>query len=296
MKELAILFGLGFVLSTAVATGARAQDRVCNDVDSPITSGTTINGNVNVPGGATCTLTDVTVNGNVTVGNGSTLTATADAAGFLIKGNVQAQNSLSLDLEGETVSGNVQSNGPADVNIVGMTISHNLQLQNADSFCLQQTTSVGGDIQIQGTTNIPPGGSVCGGTATANLICGTTVGGDTSLQQNLGTIAIGTNGSSYCNGKEAAPAGAAPAAPAAPAAAAAPAADGAAPPSEPPKGAKPTSTVTVGGNLQIQQNGTVYVDFTSVGHNLQCNQNTTVSNLNGSDDTIQGSNQCPGVM
>lgn len=260
MRKLSILFGL----LAAFAVGALAD----TDCTTTITGGT-INDNLNVPDGATCTLDGVTVNGNANVGKGSTLNATD---GFSISGNLQGQNAASINVQGGNVSGNVQSQGPANVNFSAMVIGHDVQIQNALSFCTQHGppgpaifTNIGGNLQIQGTTNTPPAGIVCGSTgpppgdgstAAANLICGTTVGGDAQIQQNTAPFAIGSFGSSYCGG----------------------------------------SPVTIKGNLQVQQNGTVTIDITSVGHNLECSQNGSVSQLNGAgDDTVQGKNKCPGI-
>jgi hypothetical protein len=71
MKRFAItpLAALGILAGTVPA--ARAADTPCT---TDISSGTTINGNLVVPAGASCTLENVTVTGNVQVGKGASLT------------------------------------------------------------------------------------------------------------------------------------------------------------------------------------------------------------------------------
>ena len=70
---------------------------------------TTINGNVTVPNGTSCTLQFVNVTGNVTVQLGGSLLITAYLEPSTIGGNVRASNCVSTLLEGNvSVKGNLQ--------------------------------------------------------------------------------------------------------------------------------------------------------------------------------------------
>src|SRR5580704_3083229 len=101
------LAALGILAGTVPA--ARAADITC----PPNPSGT-INGNLVVPAGNSCTLANVTVTGNVQVGKGATLIVEPNPGQTVtIGGNVQAAQCQSVVLEpiahgAISVGGNVQ--------------------------------------------------------------------------------------------------------------------------------------------------------------------------------------------
>src|SRR6516164_6027731 len=61
---------------------------------------TTINGNVTVPDGKSCTLSFVNINGNVRVASGAALTVLAYMEPSSIGGNIEAANCNSVLLQG----------------------------------------------------------------------------------------------------------------------------------------------------------------------------------------------------
>src|SRR5271165_1754482 len=91
------------------ASVSHAQNVNCASTVGGGATVTTINGNVTVPNGASCTLNFVNVTGNVTVQQGGSLLITAYLEPSTIGGNVQANNCISTLLEGNvTVKGNLQ--------------------------------------------------------------------------------------------------------------------------------------------------------------------------------------------
>ena len=88
----------------AGASAVRASDTTCT---SSLTG--TINGNVVVPDGASCTLSDATVAGNVHVLQNASLTVDATQQPTTIDGNVHADHcAFALLQGGVTVTGNVR--------------------------------------------------------------------------------------------------------------------------------------------------------------------------------------------
>jgi hypothetical protein len=172
---------LAFTLAVAAATtlwgGAARADINCSGMVGSLTypaTVTTIDGNVTVPNGASCTLYAVnvtgnvqtqpggsltmdyvSVNGNVQVQNGGTLLLSAYDEPSTIGGNVQADNCASAMLEGNvTVNGNVQIQGctgagPNGYRGPGIVINGNFHCQNNSGGCLAWLGAVGGDAQIQ---------------------------------------------------------------------------------------------------------------------------------------------------
>src|SRR5947207_1100244 len=91
----------------ALVTSASTVNAATTNCTGPLTG--TISGNVVVPSGASCTLSDTTVTGNVQVLPNASLTVDATQQPATIGGSVQATNCASALLEGGvTVNGNVQ--------------------------------------------------------------------------------------------------------------------------------------------------------------------------------------------
>jgi hypothetical protein len=98
---------------------------------------TTVNGDVNVPNGASCTLDHVTVTHNVNVGDSASLDVQASTIG----NDIQAKHPASLIVRlGSTVANNVKADGTNSVPagyefnfICNSTIGHDLVVQNSTS-------------------------------------------------------------------------------------------------------------------------------------------------------------------
>ena len=161
----------------------------------------TLNGNVTVPSGASCTLmfynvtgnvqakdnanltlVYVNVSGNVQVQNGGTLVINAYNEPSTVGGNVQAHQCKSALLQGNvTVGGNVQIQqctgaGPNGFQGPGIVINGNFQCKaNASNAtpCLAWLGKVHGDVQIE--SNVAP---------TAPDVSLVTVGGNLQCQHN----------------------------------------------------------------------------------------------------------------
>ena len=165
------LFLLIFVMAAATnflagASTARAADVSCSGTlggnTYPATV-TDINGNVNVPDHASCTLYFVNVTGNVKVGHGSTLVIDGYNEPSTIGGNVQATQCTSALLEGNvTVDGNVQiqqctGTGPNGFQGPDIVINGNFECQGNSSnasACLAWLGKVQGNVQIQQNTSV----------------------------------------------------------------------------------------------------------------------------------------------
>ena len=188
-----------FVSSLANAAGSGHANASCTGA----MSSASVRGNLDVPRGATCSLTDSVVSGVVTV------EGTLTANGSTIGGGVQDINggavSLAQDSAGEPtiVTGNVQltnqAAGPAN-RICGSQINGNLQIQGSHAQSLIGATgqcsagnSIGGNVTLlNNTVSGSPAAVVSGNTIKLNLIClrnslpptggGNTVGGSKQAQ------------------------------------------------------------------------------------------------------------------
>jgi len=165
---------LVFTISALVggASAVRAADANCTGSLSG-----NITGNVVVPSGGSCTLSNATVNGNVQVLQNATLTVDATAQPTTIAGNVEAVGCTSVVLEGGvTVNGAVQIAqcsqqsgfiGP------GVKIGGAFQCVNDPGGCEADLGTVQGSVQIQGSSSadislVSVGGSLqCGGNTAA---------------------------------------------------------------------------------------------------------------------------------
>ncbi|HEY2530799.1 MAG TPA: tannase/feruloyl esterase family alpha/beta hydrolase [Xanthobacteraceae bacterium] len=153
------------------ASAVRAADTTCTG-----TLTGTIDGNVVVPDGASCTLSDATVAGNVQVLQNASLTADATQQPTTIDGNVHADHCGFAVLEGGvTVTGNVRIEqcveqsgfvGP------GIKIGGNFECTNNPGACEADLGDVHGNLQIDGNS---------GASADISLV---SVGGNLRCQGN----------------------------------------------------------------------------------------------------------------
>src|SRR6266436_7631485 len=113
-----------------------------------------ITGNIVVPKGASCTLSDATVTGDVQVLQNATLTVDATQQPTTIDGNVQANQCASVLLEGgATVTGSVHIQQCAQQSGFvgpGIKIAGDFQCINNGGGCQAGLGDVHGFVQIQG--------------------------------------------------------------------------------------------------------------------------------------------------
>jgi feruloyl esterase len=116
-----------------------------------------IRGNIVVPNGASCTLSDATVAGNVQVQQNANLTVDATQQPTTIGGNVVATNCASALLEGGvTVGGNVQIQGCAQQSGFvgpGVKIGGGFQCINNAGGCDADLGDVHGNVHIQNSSS-----------------------------------------------------------------------------------------------------------------------------------------------
>jgi len=136
----------------------------------------TIDGNVLVPHGASCTLSDATVAGNVHVLQNASLTVDATQQPTTIDGNVHADHCAFALLEGGvTVTGNVRIGQCAQQSGFvgpGIKIGGNFECTNNLGACKADLGDVHGNLQIDGNS---------GASADISLV---SVGGNLRCQRN----------------------------------------------------------------------------------------------------------------
>jgi hypothetical protein len=144
-----VVFGL-----LGSASASFAQDINCTGTVGGGATATAVNGNVTVPGGASCTLQFVNVSGSVQVQPGGSLVIAAYDEPSTISGNVRANKCASALIEGNvTVDGDVQienctgttengSQGP------GIVIGGNFQCANNAGFCEAWLGEIAGNARI----------------------------------------------------------------------------------------------------------------------------------------------------
>jgi len=176
---------LGFVVGAGlVVTPPSFASTTCDDAATPIAAGSTVSGNVVVPAGKTCDLTNVTVTGGITVQAGGILRVLG--SGNRVGGNINSNSANEIRLDNATVGGNVTLTGT------------NTQL----SFVCGSQIS-GGLTVTQSTVSFTIGGH--GGVCTA----GNTVGGSITFNNNT-TADISDNkigNALYCSGNAPPPTG-----------------------------------------------------------------------------------------
>src|SRR5580704_2121754 len=100
---------LAIIVTLGGASSLHAQNLACAGTVGGAAGLTTINGNVTVPNGASCTLAFAEVTGNVDVGSGGSLLSSAYDEPSTIGGSVKAVKYVSTLLEGNvTVKGDLR--------------------------------------------------------------------------------------------------------------------------------------------------------------------------------------------
>lgn len=150
MKIFALALASALTAFVASTSMARA-DTTCSSTLSG-----TVDGNVVVPSGASCTLSNVTVKGGVRVSQNASLIVDATQQPATINGAVQATNCVSALLEGGvTVAGNVQIQGCAQQSGFvgpGVKIGGSFECINNAGGCEADLGEVHGSVQIQSSS------------------------------------------------------------------------------------------------------------------------------------------------
>jgi hypothetical protein len=142
------------VAATALVGGASAVWAADTTCTSTLTG--TIDGNVVVPDGASCTLSDATVAGNVHVRQNASLTVDATQQPATIDGNLHADHCAFALLEGGvTVTGNVRIGQCAQQSGFvgpGIKIGGDFECTNNPGACEADLGDVHGNLQIDGNS------------------------------------------------------------------------------------------------------------------------------------------------
>lgn len=151
-----LLVGLLAAAAAAAAVAAplpaAADDLTCTGA----VGAQTVDGNVLVPSGASCSLQGTTVQGNVLVGPGATL----DADGVTVDGNIQDDDNDAGDVTvtGSQVDGNIQLEQGAGVTVTDTTVNGDVQPNFNTGGVTINSNIIGGNLQCEGNDPAPTGG------------------------------------------------------------------------------------------------------------------------------------------
>jgi hypothetical protein len=155
MRLFTIAAALAIVAMFGGASVSHAQNVNCTGIVGGSAAATTIDGDVTVPSGASCTLQFVNVTGNVTVQPRGSLLIAAYLEPSTIGGNVQTANCASTLLEGNvTVKGNLQivhCSGTASSGFQGpgIVIDGNFECLNNVGPCEAWLGQIAGNAHVQ---------------------------------------------------------------------------------------------------------------------------------------------------
>jgi hypothetical protein len=161
MTKFGLALAAGFALLIAGGQNARAAHTNCTGS----LTGTTIDGDVFVPKGASCTLTDVTVDGSVLVFKRGSLTVN----GGTITGNVHASDCVYVKLS------------PDSSNVVP-TVNGTVHI----SHCTNSSASPGSGVTAGGEID---GSFICNNNRDSCEVIGATVGNNVLLHHNISNTA-----------------------------------------------------------------------------------------------------------
>jgi hypothetical protein len=199
----AAMLVLGMILAAVPA--ARADTTCLNQS----LSGSTVNGNLIVPPGATCTLIGVTVTGNVQVQLNATLNISSGPGGApetTIGGNLLVGTGATLDAFSSlplatTVNGNVSADHCTSFIMFPVKVGGNVTIQNCAQF-----GAVGAGAQISGNFLCSNNSGESPAPGEPNAACGlffAIVNGNVQVNDNQGTSTVGGNqigGNLQCQG------------------------------------------------------------------------------------------------
>lgn len=155
MKRILSAMAAGAVLAASMmmtAPAAQAGDRTCSGTIRAVT----IDDNVIVPKGKTCTLVGTKVKGNIEVRSGATLKASK----VRVDGNIQSQGHRNVSTVDSRVDGNIQLKSGGGVNLRRNIVEGDIQLfsntKAGKKYVIRNT--VDGNLQCKGNKPAPTGG------------------------------------------------------------------------------------------------------------------------------------------
>lgn len=155
MKRILSAMAAGAVLAASMmmtAPAAQAGDRTCSGTIRAVT----IDDNVIVPKGKTCTLVGTKVKGNIEVRSGATLKASK----VRVDGNIQSQGHRNVSTVDSRVDGNIQLKSGGGVNLRRNIVEGDIQLfsntKAGKKYVIRNT--VDGNLQCKGNSPVPYGG------------------------------------------------------------------------------------------------------------------------------------------
>jgi hypothetical protein len=130
--------------------------------------GKVVDGDVNVPNGATCELIGTRVEGNISIGHSARLYV----RGVNVDGDVEGEGSLAVAVtEGSSIGGNLQVQSGTTVLLTDSHIDGDLSWEDQVGELLARDNTVHGNVDLEGNT---------GGV----IVSHNTIGGDLSCQDN----------------------------------------------------------------------------------------------------------------
>lgn len=158
---LALTLAATTLLSLAWAPPASADVSCTGNIGAQ-----TVDDNLRVPDGASCTLDGTVVQGNVLVGSGASLTA----RDVTVDGNVQDDDAGAgaVTVTGGRVGGNIQLERGAAVTVEGTAVDGDVQLEANAGAQRVESADIGGNLQANANTG---GLAVVGNTIDGNLQC-----------------------------------------------------------------------------------------------------------------------------
>jgi hypothetical protein len=201
---------LAFGIMVAAVPPARAAETTCPPNPA---AGSTVDGNLVVPSGATCTLAGVTVTGNLRVQtNAEVVLQAALTQVSTIEGNVHVGTGGSLLAANSTIDGNIDADQCFTVSIETVTVDGNVHIQN----CTGGGSVAYIESQIDGNfacNNNPDGCVADGGNVKGNVqikdngvadVRDNSIGGNLQCQGNTTIVAsgntVGGNEQGQCKG------------------------------------------------------------------------------------------------
>lgn len=129
----------------------RAGDLPC----SGTISGRTINGDVTVPRGLSCTLVNTRVNGDVEVERGASLTV----RNTRIDGDLETEDGFArIGVASSVVNGDIEAEKGGSVNVEDVRVSGDIQLRENTGTLRIARVTVNGDLECEDNRRAPTGG------------------------------------------------------------------------------------------------------------------------------------------
>jgi hypothetical protein len=151
MKRHAVALSLALAAALVAVTPAHADDRRC----SGTIGAASIDGNVIVPSGTTCTLVGTRVDDNVHVEEDATLVA----KGVRVGGNIQAENHERVVVRGRSrIGGSIQLKQGGGGRLLRSTVNADIQLFSNDGLFEVRHNRVDGNLQCKSNDPRPVGG------------------------------------------------------------------------------------------------------------------------------------------